>query len=87
MMNRGRVLKSQSFIEEALSRHMSNSPPEVSRIDKSRRAPDFQEVVDVVSNECGVECVNLLAVMKGRGVKNSPRKVTMYVCQFKGGYR
>jgi len=81
------VLGNQSFIEQALSLHRGNSPPEVSHKDKIRRAPGFQEIVDVVSNVYGVKGVELLAVKKGRGVKNFPRKVAMYVCQLKGHYR
>jgi chromosomal replication initiation ATPase DnaA len=49
--------------------------------------PSMDHIIQVVNDAYGVIPSALLKVKKGRGKKNMPRKVAMYLAQKQGGYR
>ena len=78
------VLGDKAFIDSVVQ-HKSDSS-EVPRRDRITARPSIDQIVRAVASEFDVELENIRTTKRGRGAKNEPRKVAMYLCAVKGGY-
>ena len=66
---------------------LTQSTEETPRQDRVNHRPVLESIFSAVSDVFDVPVDRLLALKKGRGQKNMPRKVAMYVAQKYGDYR
>lgn len=81
------VLGSAGFINEVSKLRDGEVSIEESKQDRIGCKPNMDEIVNAVANFYKVDRAELIASKRGRGLKNFPRKVAMYLCQLKGQYR
>lgn len=60
---------------------------EVARVDRAHFSVTMEQVLSAVSDEFEIQQNNLLIVKKGRGIRNLPRQVAMYLLQHHADYR
>jgi len=80
------VLGNKAFKDSVLE-YKSESSKEVPRQDRLTSRIDLDDIVDGVAAYYGVDRASIIELRRGRGLKNIPRKVAMYIAQIKGGYK
>lgn len=79
--NQGPILGSAEFIKRALRGYKpSREQPRPRR----HRLPDIGSLLEAVAKEFGVTPADLRRTTRGRGQRNLPRAVAMYLCQVVG---
>ena len=80
------ILGSDGFIE-SIKGLLGKDISEVTYKEKKRIRPNIEAIVEAVSICCRVPAKEIWMVKKGRGIKNQPRKLAMYLAQKIGGFR
>ena len=80
------ILGGDGFIE-GIKSLLGKDVPEVAYNEKKRLRPGIGAIVEAVSICFQVPEMDIYQVKKGRGVKNQPRKLAMYLAQRMGGFR
>lgn len=80
------ILGNDSFIE-GIKGLLGKDASEVANKEKKKLRPGIGAIVEAVSICCQVPEKDICLVKKGRGVKNQPRKLAMYLAQRMGGFR
>ena len=80
------ILGGDGFIE-GIKGVLGKDTSEVSYKEKKRIRPGMEAIVEAVSICCRVPEKEIWMVKKGRGIKNQPRKLAMYLAQNIGGFR
>jgi putative transposase len=80
------VLGSAAFIElvAKLGKVQNSEAPRVNRL---REGPSLEQIVGQVAEAYNCEKQDILDMKRGRGLKNYPRKVAMYLSQLLGDYK
>ena len=78
------VLGDEVFINKL---QLSDLAEETPRQDRVNQRPSITKILTEVADAFDVSVNALLALKKGRGLQNTPRKVAMYVAQKYGDYR
>jgi hypothetical protein len=80
------VLGSAAFIElvAKLGKVQNSEAPRVNRL---REGPSLEQIVGRVAEAYNCEKQDILDMKRGRGLKNYPRKVAMYLSQLLGDYK
>ena len=78
--NQGPILGSAEFIKRTLKGYRPSREQPKSR----HRVPGMGEILEAVAKEFGVPTTELRYAAKGRGRRNIPRAVGMYLCQVLG---
>jgi putative transposase len=78
------VLGDDSFINKL---KLTNLPEETPRQDRVTQRPTITRILTEVANAFEVQVNTLLELKKGRGRKNTPRKIAMYIAQKHSDYR
>lgn len=79
--NQGPILGSAEFIKRALRGH---KPSREQPRPRKHGRPDTSSILDAVAKEFGVHSADLRRTTRGRGQRNLPRAVAMYLCQVVG---
>ena len=82
----GTILGDELFVE-AIQNEFEEVSEEVARRERNPLRPEIKAIVRAVSEYYGLSEQAIYAVKKGRGVKNEPRKLAMYLAQCIGDYR
>lgn len=80
------ILGDQSFAESVLAEDLSKNI-EVPRYSRLVGRPSIDDIVEVVALAYKVNVKSVLEIRKGRGLKNTPRKMAMYLAQYLGDYK
>ncbi len=80
------ILGNERFCE-GIKGFLGKETSEVARSEKKRLRPGIGVIVETVAAFCQVSEKDIYQVKKGRGVKNQPRKLAMYLAQRIGGFR
>ena len=84
--HRDPILGNERFIE-GIKGFLGKENLEVAYNEKKRLRPGIGTIVEAVSAYSQVSVKDIYQVKKGRGVKNQPRKLAMYLAQRIGGFR
>jgi chromosomal replication initiation ATPase DnaA len=60
---------------------------EAPRVNRLREGPSLEQIVGQVAEAYNCEKQDILDMKRGRGLKNYPRKVAMYLSQLLGDYK
>ncbi|MDK1025047.1 MAG: transposase [Gammaproteobacteria bacterium] len=82
----GPILGDADFIDDIRDK-LDEVYEEASHTEKQQFRPSISMIVGTVSDYCGLSHSEIYRPKKGRGVKNQPRKIAMYLAQHIGGYR
>ena len=82
----GPVLGDEDFIEEIQDK-IGEIVGEASHQDLQRLKPTVDKIVTVISDYYGVLESEIYLVRKGRGARNQPRQLSMYLAQHVGAHR
>ncbi len=80
------ILGADSFIER-IKKKINKLADEVPRVEKRRVLLSIETIVACVATYYGVPSAEIYDVKKGRGLKNRPRKIAMYLGQKLSDYR
>ncbi len=80
------ILGDQTFAESVITNDLSNNI-EVPRYSRLADRQSIDDIVEVIASHYKVTTTSVLEIRKGRGLKNTPRKMAMYVSQYVGGYK
>lgn len=81
----GSILGSDEFLQTAGTNCLNLD--EVSRPDRKQLRPDIKMILSAVSQVMEIETDDILKSRKGRGLKNQPRQIAMFLAQKLGDYR
>jgi len=84
--HRDPILGNERFIE-GIKGFLGKENSEVAYNEKKRLRPGIGAIVEAVCTYSQVSEKDIYQVKKGRGVKNQPRKLAMYLAQRIGGFR
>lgn len=82
----GSILGGEDFIEDIRGKS-GETYEEAPRTEKLQLRPSMSRIVSAVSDHYKLSDSEIYQSKKGRGVKNQPRKIAMYLAQYLGGYR
>lgn len=82
----GSILGDDDFIDDVKDQ-INTLSEELSNVDTQLFKPNIVDIVKAVSDYYGVSEEILYARKKGRGAKNQPRKLAMYLAQVVGDCR
>ena len=74
------ILGDEHFIEE-VGRKTVKKPCETAYIERQQLKVTMDQIIDRVAQVMGVTSEEIVTSRKGRGMKNLPRMVAMYLCQ------
>jgi putative transposase len=80
------VLGDKAF-KDSLLLEESSENVETPRYARLSGAPSIEAIVDVVAAYYKIDSAKVLELKRGRGLRNTPRKMAMHVAQHYGGYK
>jgi chromosomal replication initiation ATPase DnaA len=80
------VLGDKAF-KDSLLLEGSSENVETPRYARLSGAPSIEDIVDVVAAYYKVDSAKILELKRGRGLRNTPRKIAMHVAQHYWGYK
>ncbi|MFT6044122.1 MAG: putative transposase [Porticoccaceae bacterium] len=80
------VLGDKAF-KDSLLLEESSEDVETPRYARLSGAPSIEAIVDVVAAYYKIDSAKVLELKRGRGLRNTPRKMAMHVAQHYGGYK